>query len=164
LSQLELAEFNKADPDDVCRLLTTCLAVPRWVGAVLAGRPYDSVDALLTASDAATPLLPDEIHEAMAAHPRIGEKAAGSGTGASWSRSEQSGVDGSTAEKFQAANVEYEQRFGHVFLVCASGRGGDELLANLRDRLGNDPDAELVIAGQELAKIARLRLEKAVTA
>jgi len=164
LSQLELAEFNQAGPEDVRPLLTTCLAVPRWVDAVLAGRPYADVEALLTASDAATPLLPAEIHEAMAAHPRIGEKTAGSGTGASWSRSEQSGVDGSTAEKFQAANVEYEQRFGHVFLVCASGRSGEELLANLRDRLGNDPRDELVIAGQELAKIAKLRLEKAVHA
>jgi 2-oxo-4-hydroxy-4-carboxy-5-ureidoimidazoline decarboxylase len=162
LSQLELAEFNKCEPDQVNALLTTCLAVPRWVDAVLAGRPFDDVRALLAASEAATPLLPAEIHEAMAAHPRIGEKATGSGTGASWSRSEQSGVDGSTAERFQAANVEYEQRFGHVFLVCASGRSGEELLANLRGRLGNDPDTELTIAGQELAKIAQSRLEKAV--
>jgi 2-oxo-4-hydroxy-4-carboxy-5-ureidoimidazoline decarboxylase len=143
-------------------LLTTCLAVPRWVEAVLAGRPYTDVEALLAASDAATPLLPAEIHQAMAAHPRIGEKAAGTSTGASWSRAEQSGVDGSTAELFRAANVEYEQRFGHVFLVCASGRSGEELLANLRGRMDNAPDAELAIAGQELTKIARLRLEKAV--
>lgn len=157
-----LDEFNTDEPDRARALLTTCLAVPRWVDAVLAGRPYADVDALLATSEAALPLLPAEIHEAMAAHPRIGEKAAGSGTGASWSRVEQSGVDGSTAEKFQAANVEYEQRFGHVFLVCASGRGGEELLANLRGRLGNDPGTELAIAGRELAEIARLRLEKAV--
>ena len=157
-----LAEFNTDEPDRVRALLTTCLAVPRWVEAVLAGRPYTDVEALLAASDSATPLLPAEIHQAMAAHPRIGEKAAGTGTGASWSRSEQSGVDGSTAELFRAANVEYEQRYGHVFLVCASGRSGEELLANLRGRMDNTPEVELAIAGQELVKIARLRLEKTV--
>jgi 2-oxo-4-hydroxy-4-carboxy-5-ureidoimidazoline decarboxylase len=164
LSQLELAEFNQAEPDRVRALLTPCLAVPRWVDTVLAGRPYDNVRALLAAAEAATPLLPAEIHEAMAAHPRIGEKATGSSTRASWSHSEQSGVDGTTAEKFRAANVDYEQRFGHIFLVCASGRSGEELLANLRDRLNNDPESELAVAGRELAKIARLRLEKAVSA
>lgn len=156
-----LSEFNQSDVRD---LLTTCLAVPRWVDALLSGRPYTDVNALLTACDAATPLLPDEVRAAMAAHPRIGEKASGSGTGANWSRSEQSGVDSSTAAKFAAANAEYEQRFGHVYLVCASGRGGEELLDDLRGRLGNDPDTELTIAGRELAKIAKLRLEKAVSA
>ena len=154
-----LAEFNQSDVRD---LLTTCLAVPRWVDAVLAGRPYVDVNALLTASDAATPLLPDEVHAAMAAHPRIGEKASGSSTSASWSRSEQSGVDDSTATAFAAANAEYEQRFGHVYLVCASGRDGEELLDDLRGRLGNDAETELEVAGRELAKIAKLRLEKAV--
>lgn len=164
MSQLEFAQFNQAEPDRVRALLTTCLAVPRWVDTVLAGRPYDDVGALLASAEAATPLLPAEIHEAMEAHPRIGEKATGSSTGANWSRSEQSGVDGMTAEKFRAANVDYERRFGHVFLVCASGRGGEELLRNLRDRLANDPETELTVAGRELAKIARLRLEKAVSA
>jgi 2-oxo-4-hydroxy-4-carboxy-5-ureidoimidazoline decarboxylase len=164
LSQLEFAEFNRAEPDRVRALLTTCLAVPRWVDTVLTGRPYDDVRALLAGAEAATPLLPAEIHKAIEAHPRIGEKATGSSAGANWSRSEQSGVDGMTAEKFRAANVDYERRFSHAFLVCASGRSGEELLRNLRDRLANDPETELTVAGRELAKIARLRLEKAVSA
>jgi 2-oxo-4-hydroxy-4-carboxy-5-ureidoimidazoline decarboxylase len=158
---LTLAEFNHSD---VRETLTTCLAVPRWVDALLDGRPYADLGALLAASDAATPLLPGEVRAAMAAHPRIGEKASGGSTGASWSRSEQSGVDDSTAVRFAAANAEYEQRFGHVYLVCASGRSGEELLTDLSGRLGNDPDTELAIAGGELAKIAKLRLQKAVTA
>jgi 2-oxo-4-hydroxy-4-carboxy-5-ureidoimidazoline decarboxylase len=157
---LTLDDFNHSD---VRETLTTCLAVPRWVDTLLAGRPYASLDALLAASDEATPLLPDEVHAAMAAHPRIGEKAAGGSTGANWSRSEQSGVDDSTAAKFAAANAEYEERFGHVYLVCASGRSGEELLADLRERLDNEPDTELAIAGRELTKIAKLRLQKAVS-
>jgi 2-oxo-4-hydroxy-4-carboxy-5-ureidoimidazoline decarboxylase len=157
---LTLDDFNHSD---VRETLTTCLAVARWVDAMLAGRPYADLDALFAASDTATPLRPDEVQAAMAAHPRIGEKAAGGGTSATWSRSEQSGVDDSTAAGFAAANAEYEQRFGHVYLVCASGRSGPELLADLRGRLANDPDTELAIAGRELAKIAKLRLRKAVT-
>jgi 2-oxo-4-hydroxy-4-carboxy-5-ureidoimidazoline decarboxylase len=93
----------------------------------------------------------------MAAHPRIGEKASGA------SRAEQSGVDSVAAEKFREANAEYERHFGHVYLVCASGRGGEELLAGLYDRMGNDPDSELAVAGRELVKIALLRLGRAVT-
>lgn len=69
-------------------------------------------------------------------------------------------MDSVTAERFRAANAEYEERFGHVFLVCASGHGGAELLENLRSRLGNDPATELAVAGRELIEIALLRLEK----
>jgi 2-oxo-4-hydroxy-4-carboxy-5-ureidoimidazoline decarboxylase len=65
---------------------------------------------------------------------------------------------------FAAANAEYEAKFGHVYLVCASGRSGEELLKILRERLDNDPATELGVAGRELLKIAELRLAKAVTA
>ncbi|MEU6642338.1 2-oxo-4-hydroxy-4-carboxy-5-ureidoimidazoline decarboxylase [Saccharomonospora sp. NPDC046836] len=155
MTELRLAEFNAADPGRLQALLSSCLAVPRWVGALLAGRPYADRAALLTAAHLV--LEPGEIHAAMAAHPRIGEKPA-----SGHSRAEQSGVDDEATELFRTANAEYEARFDHVFLVCASGRGGEELLADLRRRLGNDPDTELAIAGRELVKIATLRLEKAV--
>ncbi|MBE1497648.1 2-oxo-4-hydroxy-4-carboxy-5-ureidoimidazoline decarboxylase [Amycolatopsis lexingtonensis] len=147
-----LTEFNTTD---VRPLLTECLAVPRWVDAVLAGRPYADLDALKAAAD--LPLSSDEIRQAMAAHPRIGEKPAGG-----FARSEQSGVD--NAEDFAAANAEYEAKFGHVYLVCASGRSGEELLEILRARLANDSATELAVAGRELLKIAELRVAKAVTA
>ena len=147
-----LGDFNTGD---VRPLLTECLAVPRWVDAVLAGRPYADLDALKAAAD--LPLSGDEIRQAMAAHPRIGEKPADG-----FARSEQSGVDNPDA--FAAANAEYEAKFGHVYLVCASGRSGDELLQILRTRLDNDPATELAVAGRELIKIAELRLAKAVTA
>ena len=126
---------------------------------MLAGRPYATRSALLTAAD--IPLSSGEVRAAMAAHPRIGEKPKGSGTEADWSRSEQSGVD--NADEFAAANAQYEAKFGHVYLVCASGRSGEELLKILRSRLDNDPATELAVAGRELVKIAELRLAKAVT-
>lgn len=154
-----LTEFNTAGADDVRPALTACLAVPRWVDAVLAGRPYATRSALLAAAD--IPLSSGETRAAMAAHPRIGEKPKGSGTEADWSRSEQSGVD--NADEFAAANAQYEAKFGHVYLVCASGRSGEELLKILRSRLDNDPATELAVAGRELVKIAELRLAKAVT-
>lgn len=155
MTSVRLTEFNAADPERLRPLLSECLAVPRWAEHVLAGRPYADVDSLLART--ALTLRPDEIHAAMADHPRIGEKPA-SGR----ARSEQSGVDDRDAERFRAANVDYEERFGHVFLICAGGRSGAELLAELRRRLDNDPDTELRVAGEELVKIARVRLEKEI--
>lgn len=152
---MDLATFNATPAEDLRPVLTACLDVPRWADAVLAGRPYP--DLVTVKAAASLTLFPSEIHQAMAAHPRIGEKASGI------SKSEQSGVDSAAREKFLAANAEYERRFGHVYLVCASGRGGEELLAILRERMNNDPDTELRVAGEELVKIALLRLEKAVT-
>jgi len=157
---LTLTDFNTADAGDVRPALTACLAVPRWVDTILERRPYVDLDALKAAAE--LPLSSDEIRQAMAAHPRIGEKPTQPGAEGEWSRSEQSGVDNAGA--FAAANAEYEAKFGHVYLVCASGRSGEELLKILRERLDNDPATELAVAGRELLKIAELRLAKAVTA
>lgn len=137
--------------------LTECLAVPRWVRAVLDGQPYDSPDALFAVAEReAAALTAEEVELALAGHPRIGDKS-----GSATSRAEQSGVD--NADEFLAANREYERRFDRIYLVCASGRGGDELLADLRSRLGNDPDTELAVTVRELGKIALLRLAKVVS-
>lgn len=156
MDRLTLAEFNTAEPERLRPLLTEFLAVPRWADHLLAGRPYSDLTAL--DEGAALTLNTDEIHAAMAAHPRIGDKP-----GDGRARSEQSGVDDEDARRFRAANVDYERRFGHVFLICASGRGGGELLTELHRRMDNDPETELRVAGEELVKIGRLRLEKAVT-
>lgn len=152
---LDLAGFNTAPSSQLQPDLAACLDVPRWVATVLDGRPYADFTALRTRAEIT--LAPGEVQRAMAAHPRIGAKATGA------SATEQSGVDSDAAQKFSAANVEYEQRFGHVFLVCASGRSGSALLDDLQRRLGNDPGTELAVAGRELVKIALLRLEKLVT-
>jgi 2-oxo-4-hydroxy-4-carboxy-5-ureidoimidazoline decarboxylase len=153
---MDLAGFNTAPAAEVRPVLIACLDVPRWAEAVLAGRPYPDLRALVSAAESAGPLRPGEIRRAIAAHPRIGERATG------WSRTEQSGVDSVAAQRFLAANAAYEQRFGHVYLVCAAGRGGAELLDDLADRMRNGPETELAVAGRELIKIASLRLRKAV--
>ncbi|MGC7097495.1 2-oxo-4-hydroxy-4-carboxy-5-ureidoimidazoline decarboxylase [Amycolatopsis lurida] len=160
---VDLAGFNEATTAEARAVLLACLAVPRWADAVLAARPFADRESLLdTAAEAADPLTTEEIHLAIADHPRIGEKPAGQGNSADWSRSEQSGVDDQAAAEFRAANAAYEDRFGWVYLVCASGRSGAELLADLKSRMDNDPADEIVVAGRELSKIAVLRLGKAV--
>jgi 2-oxo-4-hydroxy-4-carboxy-5-ureidoimidazoline decarboxylase len=157
-----LARLNDADEAQARVDLAACCASTRWVERVMAGRPYDTDVALLSASDhALTALDWTDVLEALAAHPRIGSAPTGTGREAAWSRQEQAAAAGDTApEEFVAANREYEQRFDWVFLVCATGRSRDELLADLRSRLGNDPATEQDVVRRELAAIVRLRLGK----
>lgn len=146
--------------------LLACLDVPRWADEVADQRPFTDVADLVAAAEAAAAVLTtDEIHQALAAHPRIGERAPGAGSPSSWSRSEQSGVDeedSALKRALREGNEAYEHRFGHVYLVCASGRSGSELLEILRSRLDNDPQSELRIVADELRAIARLRLMKVI--
>ena len=105
-------------------------------------------------------LTDDEWLEAMTAHPRIGERG---GDTPSSSRREQSRAMASsreTLEALAAENRRYEEKFGRVFLIFASGRSGDEILSELRRRMKNDAPAELQEAKRELRQIARLRLER----
>lgn len=160
---MSLPEFNAAPDDVASAMLAACCDVPSWVDAVRDGRPYaDVAEALDLADKSARSFTPDDVDRALAAHPRIGERAAGSGTEAAWSRQEQSGV--SRDEDTQAALVEgnraYEERFNRVFLICASGLSGEQILASLRDRLDNDDATETAVVADELRKIALLRLER----
>ena len=160
---MSLPEFNAA-PDDVAgAMLAACCDVPTWVDAVRDGRPYaDAAEALDLADKAARSFTPDDVDRALAAHPRIGERAAGSGTEAAWSRQEQSGVsrDEDTQTALVEGNRAYEERFNRVFLICASGLSGEQILASLRDRLDNDEAIEIAVVADELRKIALLRLER----
>lgn len=160
---VDLPTFNAAAPTALRPLLLDCLAAPAWADAVLAGRPYPDLDALLAAADrAASRLTDDEVRAALAGHPRIGERAAGGGVPARWSADEQSGVADSPADRLAAANAAYEERFGHIYLVCATGLSGERVLADLAARMDNPPDVELGVVRRELARIAALRLGKAV--
>lgn len=140
--------------------LRACCASRRWAVAVASGRPYATAAALFHGADQAWWSLDEpDWREAFAAHPRIGESAAAD----SHARREQSGVVGASADTLAAladANRAYEDRFGRVFLICASGRAADEMLASLRQRLSNDAETELRIAAGEQSKITRLRLER----
>jgi 2-oxo-4-hydroxy-4-carboxy-5-ureidoimidazoline decarboxylase len=150
-------------PDVVSRdLLLGCLSVPRWADDVLAGQPYADRTALLARADEAARSLSDaELEQALAGHPRIGERAsAGHNTEASVR--EQAAVDaaaGDTADRLLEGNIAYERRFGHVFLIRAAGRDGEQILAELKRRLGNDDDTERAETVDNLRQIALLRLE-----
>jgi len=154
--------------DDELRTgLSACLAVPRWVEAVVAAGPYSSLEQLLDqARAAATPLTPEEVDQAMAHHPRIGEKAAGEGAAQRFSRSEQASSasdDADLAQALAAGNRAYEAKFGRVFLIRAAGRSRPEILAELHRRLELDADAEIDIVGRELRDIALLRIPQLFT-
>lgn len=142
------------------RDLLACCASPVWAAAVIEGGPYPDVAAVLRAADTAlTGLDWSEIEKALTAHPRIGDRVTGPGREAEWSRQEQSAATGDP-DGLAAANAEYERVFGRVFLVNATGRSAEEILANLRARLGNDEDTERAVVREELRGIVRLRLTR----
>lgn len=156
--------FNSAPSDEVESVLFGCCSSREWAHALASQRPYASLEALYEAADAALDDLDGaEFDAALAGHPRIGERA-GDAHSADSER-EQAGVSESSAATLAAlaaGNREYEARFGHVYLVCADGRSGEELLAVLRERLGNDPQAEWDTTRAELRKINRLRLGRLI--
>src|SRR5690349_2817862 len=148
--------FDELPEEDARALLLRCMAAPDWVEEVLGGRPYRSVDELLEVADqAARDLSEDDLEAALAGHPRIGERAA-AGHNAAASAREQAGVvsTSATTQKLVEGNQAYEERFGHVFLIRAAGRSGDEILAELERRLGNSPEAEDAETLDNLRQIA----------
>jgi 2-oxo-4-hydroxy-4-carboxy-5-ureidoimidazoline decarboxylase len=143
---------------DLREALTASLGVRRWVDDVASRAPFESVEQLLLVAYAeATPLSRDEISEAIAHHPRIGEKPVGEGTAQNFSRAEQ-GTTTELAEELAAGNAAYEARFGRVFIIRAAGRSRAEILDELHRRLALDDAVELQIVGEQLRDIALLRL------
>jgi 2-oxo-4-hydroxy-4-carboxy-5-ureidoimidazoline decarboxylase len=163
-----LAWFNGLPAGQAERELRACNAAPRFATEVAAGRPYpDPAAAVDAAERVAASLAWPEVAEALAAHPRIGERAAGDAAEAVASRREQAAVGAAPDEvraELAAANRAYEERFGHVFLIRAAGRGPAEILAELRRRLRNDPAQERAETTRQLAEISRLRVERLVGA
>ena len=161
---LGLDSLNALPAPDAEQVLAACCASPRWVESVAARRPYSSPEQLYAAADDALADLDEvDIARALDGHPRIGERA--EGDGGAWSRREQAGVSSAQAGTVRAladGNRAYEARFGHVYLVCASGRSADELLAVLQQRLGNDPVTERAVVRRELGLINRIRLVRLV--
>lgn len=159
-----LARFNALPDGDAATALGTCCASRRWIAAVTAERPFDGDAGLHRFSAAQLAALDwSDIQEALAAHPRIGERAAGAGRDAAWSRAEQSGVadaDARTAAALAAANAAYEAKFGHVYLIRATGRTAPQLLAAALGRLEHDEPTEQAVVRDELNQIVRLRLDK----
>jgi 2-oxo-4-hydroxy-4-carboxy-5-ureidoimidazoline decarboxylase len=153
--QLTLAAFNAAPADAAVSAMLACCASRRFAAAMAAGRPYPSADAAVAAVDAAFQSLTwADVLEGMGGHPRIGARVGGR------SAAEQSGVADGAREALAVGNAEYEDRFGHVFLICASGLTGDQMLGALRERLKNNADIERTVAATELRMITRLRVAK----
>ncbi len=156
---MNLAELNALPApacEDVLRALCTA---PRWASAVTAARPYASVDALQAAAAAA--LTADDLDPALVGHPRIGDRAASGTSGHEQAAVARAGEDVHAA--LAAGNTAYEDRFGHVYLVCANGRSAEDLLATLHARLANDPATERAVALRELGAINRIRIAGMVT-
>jgi 2-oxo-4-hydroxy-4-carboxy-5-ureidoimidazoline decarboxylase len=157
---MTLGSFNAAPAQDAERTVLACCASGTFAKAIAGRRPYPDQAALLTAIDTVFSALSwDDIVEAMSEHPRIGDRSVRGGMSAA----EQSGAAAASDEVRQGlvdGNVAYEQRFGHVFLICASGLSGQEMLDQLRARLDNDEEAERAVVRAELKKITRLRMTK----
>jgi 2-oxo-4-hydroxy-4-carboxy-5-ureidoimidazoline decarboxylase len=159
-----LAALNELPDDAAGRALDRCLNEPRWVAAMLAGRPFPDRASLLAAAHRLTVGLDDAgLTVALAGHPRIGELTGPgvSSAESAHSAAEQSGVDAADAQladELRAANLAYEQRFDRVFLIRAAGRGGPEILAAARERLTHDDATEARVVREQLAEIAQLRL------
>ena len=158
-------DLNAMPPQRAADALRACCGASRWVSAMLARRPFHSLDDALAAADEAwAPLGPDDWREAFDHHPRIGEQRSTQpqdARGAAWSAGEQRNVAAAaprTRDELARINRDYEAKFGHIYIVCAAGKSADELLATARRRLANAPSAELRVAAGEQHQITRLRL------
>ncbi len=161
---MTLDELNGLSRQDAERELLRCCGSPEWATLMAAARPFESVAALRDEADRIWWILgPADWLEAFRAHPKIGART----TNSEWAAQEQARINSApdaTVAGLAQANEQYFSRFGYIFIVCASGKSGEEMLSILRARLPNDPHDELRIAATEQSKITRIRLEKLVSA
>ncbi|SRR6266436_717999 len=162
-----LQQLNALAPEQAEAELLKCCGSRTWANALSDARPFIDSDALFHKADSIwRSLSKEDWLEAFRAHPKIGEEkaaAAQSVQAQDWSTQEQSGVhDAATETKaaLAAGNQEYEERFGFIFIVCATGKTSKEMLAILNERLRNNSETELKVAAEEQRKITRLRIEK----
>ena len=164
---ITLDEFNQMSAADAREVVTRCCGARRWVEQVAARRPVAAFDDVLVAADEAFATLePRDWLEAFAHHPKIGDVdalRAKFASAADWASGEQAGVSmarETTLAALAEGNRAYEQKFGYIFIVYATGKSADEMLESLEKRLPNDPEEELGVAATEQMKITHLRLHK----
>lgn len=162
-----IKRINELSPQQAEAEFLKCCGSTAWAKAISAARPFSNSDDLSSKADEIWWNLDEEDWlEAFRAHPKIGEKkaaAAQSAEAQKWSAQEQSESESGAAETKTAlaeGNREYERRFGFIFIICATGRSAEEMLAALNGRLSNDPETELRVAAEEQRKITELRLQK----
>jgi 2-oxo-4-hydroxy-4-carboxy-5-ureidoimidazoline decarboxylase len=161
-----LESWNQADEASATEAMLACCGAHRWAAQMIALRPIANIAALSEAADQIWSLMGDaDWMEAFACHPRIGERKApvASENSAAWSVQEQAGTSGATdnvMRELADGNAQYEQQFGFTYIVCATGKSADEMLALLKRRLANDRVAELKEAAEQQRQITQLRLGK----
>ena len=160
-----LTEWNNMDAARAAEAILPCNGSRAWAKGVARMRPLASAEELFKASDRVWQALPErDWHQAFDSHPRLGERMAEAATGKSlsWSLGEQAAAnpDEAAREALACGNEEYEATFGHIFLLCATGRSAGEMLAILRERLQNDAATELREAAEQQRLITQLRLRK----
>lgn len=165
--------LNGLSDEALSAALSACCGSARWALEMSAHHPFTDDEAVFTTADRIwVGLNAEDWLEAFAHHPRIGGRMpspapeaerSDNSAGRDWARNEQSGMMSAGNEvrrRIVRGNQEYEEEFGYVFLICATGRSADEMLAELEERLTHDAATELRIAAAEQAKITRLRLQK----
>ena len=165
----ELETLNSLSPEQANAEFLKCCGSGTWARAMNEARPFATVAQLLvTAGDVWSSLSKEDWLEAFRAHPKIGKKKASSAQSEQaqkWSAQEQAETQEAAAETKAAlaeGNRSYLERFGFIFIICASGKSAEEMLASLNNRLQNDAQTELKIAAEEQRKITRLRLENLI--
>jgi len=161
-----LAAFNEADNSAAIEAMLACCAARRWAEAMVALRPYSSVESLsLTADEVWSTMEEPDWMEAFAAHPRIGERKLSAATApfAAWSEQEQSSVRDAAQQvlaDLAEGNRQYEERFGFTYIVCATGKSAEDMLAIIARRLANERQVELREAAEQQRQILQIRLGK----
>ena len=168
---MTVQQLNSLSADAAQEEFTRCCGASRWAAGMAARRPFDSIEDVYAASGTLWPTLTDaDWREAFAHHPQIGDRDSLRARFADtrhWAAGEQAGAasaPNTILDALASGNAAYEAKFGHIFIVCATGKSAAEMLALLHARLPNPPAAELTMAAGEQRKITRLRLQKLLAA
>lgn len=163
---MTLEEFNNLDREEAKKLLFTCCGSTKWVNGVMKYFPFNSISEIKILSDKIWFTCDyDDKLEAFSHHPKIGEKniADRHASTREWAGEEQSGVrysDEAILNALHEANIRYENNFGFIFIVCATGKSAGEMLSMLNERINNNLNKEIQIAAEEQKKITHIRIDK----
>ncbi|MBL0046443.1 MAG: 2-oxo-4-hydroxy-4-carboxy-5-ureidoimidazoline decarboxylase [Flavobacteriales bacterium] len=164
---MTLDALNRLSEADATVAFEQCCGAARWVERMVIDRPFESLPEMLEISDRIWEECDlDDYLEAFQGHPRIGDVESLANKYANtkaWAGGEQKGVEGAdrgVLERLAKGNIDYEEKFGHIFIVCATGKSAAEMLALLEARMPNDPKTEVMVAAEEQNKITRIRLKK----
>jgi 2-oxo-4-hydroxy-4-carboxy-5-ureidoimidazoline decarboxylase len=164
---MTLDQLNRLSEADATAAFTQCCTSARWLERMVIDRPFESLPEMLEISDRIWEECDvNDYLEAFQGHPRIGDVeslAKKYANTKAWAGGEQKGVEGAdrdVLERLAKGNADYEEKFGHIFIVCATGKSATEMLAMLEARMPNDLKTEVMVAAEEQNKITRIRLKK----